>query len=91
MDAAENLYGTTELGGADSCGGYGCGVVYKLGPSGQETVLYAFAGGKDGGYPEPGVVIDKSGDLYGVAGRYGDTGCKDGDGEGCGVVFELAP
>jgi uncharacterized repeat protein (TIGR03803 family) len=79
------------LEGADSCGGYGCGVVYKLGPGGQETVLYAFPGGKDGGYPEPGVVIDRAGSLYGTAGRYGDAGCKDGDGYGCGVIFELTP
>jgi uncharacterized repeat protein (TIGR03803 family) len=91
MDAAGNLYGTTELGGAHSCGGYGCGVVYKLDPGGQETVLYSFAGGKDGAGPSPGVVMDKTDNLYGVAGRYGDTGCKDGDGQGCGVVFELSP
>lgn len=89
IDAAGNLYGTTGSGGTDSCGGYGCGVVYKLGPSGQETVLYTFSGGKDGAGPGPGVVTDRAGNLYGVAGRYGDTGCKDGNGQGCGTVFEL--
>jgi uncharacterized repeat protein (TIGR03803 family) len=91
IDTAGNLYGTTGNGGTNGCGGYGCGVVYKLDGGGQETVLYKFTGGKDGGGPFPGVVMDKAGNLYGVAGRYGDTGCKDGDGQGCGAVFKLSP
>ena len=45
-DSAGNLYGTTYLGGAANAG-----VVYKLDPSGHETVLYSFTGGADGGYP----------------------------------------
>jgi uncharacterized repeat protein (TIGR03803 family) len=91
IDAAGNLYGTTGNGGTDGCGGYGCGVVYRLDPSEQETVLYKFTGGKDGAGPFPGVVMDQDSNLYGVAARYGDTGCKDGDGQGCGVVFKLSP
>jgi len=92
INATGNLYGTTLLGGASACGGgYGCGVVYELDPSGQETVLYSFTGGKDGGYPPPGVAMDKAGNLYGVAARFADTRCKDGDGQGCGVVFKLTP
>jgi uncharacterized repeat protein (TIGR03803 family) len=38
-DSGGNLYGTTFSGGAA-----GAGVVYMLSPSGQETVLYSFAG-----------------------------------------------
>jgi uncharacterized repeat protein (TIGR03803 family) len=51
-DAAGNLYGTTELGGATFGGptstsneSYGCGVVFKLSPAGTETVLHSFTGG----------------------------------------------
>jgi uncharacterized repeat protein (TIGR03803 family) len=89
IDASGNLYGTTGSGGNRSCDGYGCGIIYKLDASGHETVLYNFVGGKDGAGPFPGVVMDKAGNLYGVAGRYGDAGCKDGDGYGCGLVFEI--
>src|SRR5258707_6906452 len=37
IDAAGNLYGTTFYGG-----GSGYGVVFKVDPSGNETVLYSF-------------------------------------------------
>jgi len=45
LDAAGNLYGTAEFGG----GGANAGVVFKFSPAGQETVLYAFRGGKTDG------------------------------------------
>jgi uncharacterized repeat protein (TIGR03803 family) len=51
MDSAGNFYGTTYGGGSPACGG-GCGVVFKLDISGNETVLYGFTGGTDGwGFP----------------------------------------
>jgi uncharacterized repeat protein (TIGR03803 family) len=34
LDAAGDLYGTTQLGGTSSCG---CGVVFKMDPPGHET------------------------------------------------------
>ena len=43
-DSAGNLYGTTEYGGES-----GAGVVYMLASNGNETVLYSFTGGADGG------------------------------------------
>jgi uncharacterized repeat protein (TIGR03803 family) len=43
-DPEGNLYGTTTGGGAADAG-----VVYKLDDSGEETVLYNFTGGADGG------------------------------------------
>ncbi|MGD0360826.1 MAG: choice-of-anchor tandem repeat GloVer-containing protein [Bryobacteraceae bacterium] len=70
-DAAGNLYGTTYYGGAANAG-----VVYKLEPSGQEMVLYAFTGGPDGGSPYAGVVLDAAGNLYGttyLGGMYART------------------
>jgi uncharacterized repeat protein (TIGR03803 family) len=84
LDKAGNLYGTTSRGGST-----GAGVVFKLSPSGTETVLYNFTGGSDGGGPEAGVVIDGEGNLYGTTFQGGFIhGCK---GIGCGVVFKLAP
>src|ERR1700722_7727509 len=53
-----------------------------------EKVLYSFKGGSDGGEPE-GMVMDKSGNLYGAAqtgGRGGNINCF---GNGCGFVYKL--
>ena len=66
LDAAGNLYGTTWLGGT-----YGAGNVFKVDPSGVETVLYEFTGGSDGGSPESGVIRDSAGDLYGTTAEGG--------------------
>ena len=56
-----NFYGTTYQGGS---GGYG--TVFKLSPSGTETVLYTFAGGTvDGATPEAGVIQGSDGNFYG--------------------------
>jgi uncharacterized repeat protein (TIGR03803 family) len=74
-DSAGNLYGTTLYGGPA-----GRGVVFKVDPTGQESVLYSFSGGADGGYPNGGVVLDSSGNLYGTA--------SSGVGN-AGVVFKL--
>src|ERR1700678_2321951 len=94
QDAAGDLYGTTEYGGADlaSCGG-GCGVVFKLAPPAQaggawtETVLYSFTGGTDGGYPVGGVIQDAADNLYGTTlfGGLDSSYCS----FYCGVVFKL--
>jgi uncharacterized repeat protein (TIGR03803 family) len=83
MDSSGNLFGTT------ACGGNGCGygVVYELAANGTETVLYAFAGGKDGADPND-LVMDASGNLYGTTNIGGGTGCN---GEGCGTVFKISP
>jgi uncharacterized repeat protein (TIGR03803 family) len=91
VDAAGNLYGTTQSGGNRSCDGYGCGVVYKLDAGGQETVLYNFTGGTDGAGSPAGVVLDKVGNLYGVSPLGGDSACPINRGSGCGVVFKLTP
>jgi uncharacterized repeat protein (TIGR03803 family) len=83
-DAAGNLYGTT-IGGGASCG---CGVVFKLDQSGNETVLHMF-NGLDGAGPWAGLVRDVAGNLYGTTVSGGGTKC-DGN-EGCGVVFKVDP
>lgn len=76
-DASGNLYGTTIYGGT-----YGGGAVFQLSPAGQETILYSFTGGGDGGYPFAGVVEDAKGNFYGTT-MYGGI-------LGTGVVFRLS-
>jgi uncharacterized repeat protein (TIGR03803 family) len=87
FDQAGNLYGMTSGGGDLSCApGYGCGVVFKLTPSGSgwtESGLYSFENGSDGAYPEGGVIFDTSGNLYGAT--------TSGGSGGGGTVFELSP
>jgi uncharacterized repeat protein (TIGR03803 family) len=65
-DSAGNLYGTTSAGGTTGCFIGGCGVVYKVSPSGQETVLHTFTGGADGDTPYAGLAADATGNLYGL-------------------------
>ncbi len=89
MDKAGNLYGTTIFGGSYSdCNGGTCGVVFKLSPSGKETVLHNFTGGADGAFPYAGLTSDASGNLYGTAG-YGGAECYGSN--TCGVVFMPIP
>jgi uncharacterized repeat protein (TIGR03803 family) len=82
LDAAGNLYGTTGYGGA-----HGHGTVFKVDTAGNETVLYSFAGGKDGARPNAGLVVDTAGNYYGTT-QYGGRGC---DHQGCGTVFRITP
>jgi uncharacterized repeat protein (TIGR03803 family) len=84
-DANGNFYGTTEEGGISGCFG-SCGVVFKIDPSGQETVVYPFTGGADGANPSDGVILDANGNLYGTAAYGAGNGCF---GPGCGVVFRI--
>ncbi|MGO4884450.1 MAG: choice-of-anchor tandem repeat GloVer-containing protein [Bryobacteraceae bacterium] len=77
LDQAGSLYGVTTNAGADNHG-----VVYKLSPTGGQTILHSFAGGSDGIYPF-GLARDTAGNLYGAAGGGG----ADND----GVVYKLTP
>lgn len=61
QDREGNLYGTTYFGGA-----FGLGAVFRLDKDGRETVLYSFAGGRDGANPLGGVIRDSSGNFYGT-------------------------
>jgi uncharacterized repeat protein (TIGR03803 family) len=78
-DAAGNLYGTTDFGGA-----YGLGVVFKVDPTGAETVLHDFAGPSngDGLRPITDLIQDPAGNLYGTA----QGGSADN-----GIVFKVDP
>jgi uncharacterized repeat protein (TIGR03803 family) len=68
-DDAGNFYSTTVYGGTAKAG-----VVFKLDPGGNETVLHSFRNEQDGAFPESGLILDKVGNLYGttfLAGPYG--------------------
>jgi uncharacterized repeat protein (TIGR03803 family) len=82
-DISGNLYGTTIRGGKSGCGGEGCGVVFRLDASGNETVLYEFTGGNDGYDPLGGITRDTQGNLYGTANA--------GGAHGEGTAFEISP
>jgi uncharacterized repeat protein (TIGR03803 family) len=77
-DAAGNLYGTTYIGGAFSCG---CGTIFEVDASGMETVLHSFTGGADGGRPYGGLIEDAVGNLYGVT--------QSGGADSYGTVFKV--
>jgi uncharacterized repeat protein (TIGR03803 family) len=91
LDAANNLYGTAEEGGASCPAGVTCGVVFKLSCSHGKvvnTILHDFVGGNDGQWPTGPLISDAHGDLYGttIEGGGNDLNCL----YGCGTVFELS-
>jgi uncharacterized repeat protein (TIGR03803 family) len=92
-DKQGNLYGTTWAGGNQGsyCTGF-CGVVFKVDPTGKETVLYTFTGQADGANPFAGLLRDTQGNLYGTTQYGGDLGSPQGwcYGFGCGVVFKIS-
>jgi uncharacterized repeat protein (TIGR03803 family) len=80
LDKGGNIYGVTELGGAN-----GSGTVFELSPISKNhyklTTLYAFKTGTDAAFPYGGLVADKSGNLFGTT-YYGGA-------HGVGAVYEL--
>ncbi len=79
QDTVGNLYGTTESGGAN-----GYGTVFKVDPTGQETVLYSFCSVPnctEGSAPQAGLIQDGVGNLYGTAAF--------GGANGDGMVFKV--
>lgn len=89
MDAAGNLYGTTDNGGGSSTCLSGCGTAFELvrGSGGlwTEQIMYRFTGGAiDGSTPSSGALaLDSAGNLYGTA--------VGGGAHGLGTLFKLSP
>jgi len=78
-DGNGNLYGTAQSGGTNNLG-----VVYKIDTAGNETILHNFADETtDGCIPAQGLIMDKSGDLYGTTILCGASNK--------GTVFKLTP
>ncbi|HLY05969.1 MAG TPA: choice-of-anchor tandem repeat GloVer-containing protein [Rhizomicrobium sp.] len=69
-DSGGNLYGTTNAGGAKTCG-----TVFKVTPQGTKTTVVSFTC-TDGAYPDAGVIADKEGNLFGTTygGGAGNSG-----------------
>ncbi len=87
FDQAGNLYGTTYGGGI------GYGVIFELTPNADgswtEKVLHNSKGAGGESPLNATLIFDHAGNLYGTASGGDSKSC--GDGEGCGVVFELSP
>lgn len=85
MDERGALYGGASRGGDPSCN---CGMIFKLEPpktdggAWKKKVIYKFKNTQDGGDPRSGVIIARSGKLYGAAHSGGRVQ---------GTIFELAP
>jgi uncharacterized repeat protein (TIGR03803 family) len=77
-DSVGNLYGTAWDGGSANCR-YGCGVVFKVAPNGQQSVIYSLQGGTDGAYLLCALITDGQGNAYSTTQR----------GDGWGSVFRL--
>ena len=84
VDAMGDLFGTTELGGAN-----GVGTVFEIKNTGTVTVptytgtpatLVSFNGLTDGDYPTAALILDSNGDLFGTT---------EGGATGNGTVFEI--
>jgi uncharacterized repeat protein (TIGR03803 family) len=90
LDAKGNLYGTTQGGGSSNsqaCGS-GCGAVFKLATTGEETILHSFAGPPgDGMFPYAGAIRDARGNLYGTT-LYGGAYSAFGN-PGEGTIFKV--
>jgi uncharacterized repeat protein (TIGR03803 family) len=80
FDAAGNLYGATNEGGAN-----GCGTVFRLTPaangSWNEKIIYSFGCATNPSNPSGGLIFDGSGNLYGVT--------ANGGAAEYGAVYEL--
>jgi uncharacterized repeat protein (TIGR03803 family) len=94
IDAAGNLYGTTNGGGIKDSNSYcqdGCGTVFELthlATGWTEQLLYRPTGA-EGARPNSNISIDSNGNLYGTLEYGGGAGCFAK--AGCGGVFRLVP
>lgn len=72
------------------------GAVFKITPAGTESVLYSFKGGSDGAFPAGNLILDASGNLYGVTyyggnGQPNCAGLKQARSRGGPLVFPAGP
>jgi uncharacterized repeat protein (TIGR03803 family) len=84
IDVGGTLYGTTTYGGTNCVASddIGCGTIFSVTTSGEESVLYRLPGGSKGLYPTA-ALVDVDGTLYGTTTSGGYDKCS------CGTVFAL--
>jgi len=74
-----NFYGTTRTGGTNDYG-----TVFRISPTGSETILYSFVGRpNDGAAPQAPLVQGSDGNFYGTTLYEGATGA--------GILFRISP
>ncbi len=100
-----NLYGATATGGSPSATcPHGCGTVFRVTPSGVETVLYSFGRSSADGQGPSGALVEASdGDFYGTTASGGSTAssrsassnCASANAysgySGCGTIYRITP
>ena len=93
-----NFYGTTASGGANYCNqipgtSNNCGSVFKITPTGVETVLYSFgASVGDGVEPTAPLIQASDGNFYGTTSDGGTNACGIPPATNCGgTVFMMTP
>jgi len=77
LEVNGTLYGTTFNGGGGSGCTAGCGTVFSLTTSGQETVVHRFFARNDGTHPQAGLVA-MNGLLYGTTTAGGENNNSSG-------------
>jgi uncharacterized repeat protein (TIGR03803 family) len=73
-----SFYGTTSAGGANNSG-----TVFRITPTGVETVLHSFGSDSDGATPYAGLIKGSDGNFYGTS--------VEGGANGAGTVFRITP
>lgn len=92
LDQSGNMFGVTVLGGNTQCNGAGCGVLYKMTPEGDFSVLYDFcslANCADGWAPTGTPIMDPNGVLFGTT-SLGGAHHTDVLNAGGGTVFSFS-
>jgi uncharacterized repeat protein (TIGR03803 family) len=82
-----NFYGTTYLGGVSS--GDSSGMVFKLTPSGDLTVLHSFSG--PDGLNAMSLIQGSDGNFYGTTAEGGSAFRNGGMSVGYGTIFRITP
>jgi len=97
FDPAGNIFGVAAHGGDTTSvfcrDNSGCGTVFEVSPSsdGHWTInlIHVFSdAANDGALPLSGLILDASGNLYGVTTSGGSCSISP---YGCGVVYEISP
>lgn len=81
-----NLYGTSRSGGTSRCHDFpnACGTVFRISPSGEETVLHSFSDSVDEGFwPTAPLVQTADGNFYGTTAFGGEYSA--------GTLYKMTP
>jgi uncharacterized repeat protein (TIGR03803 family) len=80
-----NFYGTTESGGY----GGNSGIIFKVTPSGHETIFFEFGLNSPGTVPTAPLILASDGNFYGTTLSGGSGSCSAST--NCGTIFQITP